>query len=67
VKALDNVRNHIKNTIAEANLTKELSDSSLDARLAQLRNQTGDVMAKQELAQLKARKAAANAQQQKTM
>jgi phage shock protein A len=67
VRALDNVRNHIKNTIAEANLTKELSDSSLDARLAALRNQTGDVVAKQELAQLKARKAAANAQQQKTM
>jgi phage shock protein A len=67
VKALDNVRNHIKNTIAEANLTKELSDSSLDSRLASLRNQTGDVMAKKELAELKARKAAANAQQQKTM
>ena len=67
VKALDNVRNHIKNTIAEANLTKELSDSSLDSRLATLRNQTGDVMAKKELAELKARKAAASAQQQKTM
>jgi len=67
VRALDNVRTHIKNTIAEANLTKELSDSSLDARLASLRNQTGDVMAKQELAQLKARKAAAQAGQQKTM
>jgi len=67
VRALDNVRSHIKNTIAEANLTKELSDSSLDSRLAALRNQTGDVMAKQELAALKARKAAANAQQQKTM
>ena len=35
--------------------------------LAALRGQTGDVMAKQELAALKARKAAANAQQQKTM
>src|SRR5437763_12107384 len=67
VKALDNVRNHIKNTIAEANLTKELSDSSLDSRLSALRGQTGDVMAKQELAALKARKAAASAQQQKTM
>src|SRR5919198_864386 len=38
VRALDNVRSHIKNTIAEANLTKELSESSLDSRLAQLRN-----------------------------
>ena len=67
VRALDNVRSHIKNTIAEANLTKELSDSSLDARLASLRNQVGDVQAKQELAALKARKQAQQASQQKTM
>ena len=43
VKALDNVRQHIKTTIAEANLGKELSESSLDSRLAALRNQTGEV------------------------
>ncbi len=68
VRALDNVRTHIKNTIAEANLGKELSDTSLDARLANLRNQVGDVQAKQELAELKARKAAQQAAQgQKTM
>ncbi len=67
VRALDNVRSHIKNVIAEANLTKELSDSSLDSRLEALRNQTGDVMAKQELAALKAKKAAAQAAPQKTM
>ncbi len=67
VRALDTVRTHIKNTIAEANLTKEISDSSLDARLANLRNQVGDVQAKQELEQLKARKAAQQAGQQKTM
>jgi phage shock protein A len=68
VKALDNVRTHIKNVIAEANLSKELSDSSLDARLAAVRNQVGDVQAKQELAALKARKAAQQASQgQKTM
>jgi phage shock protein A len=67
VRALDTVRTHIKNTIAEANLTKELSDSSLDSRLAALRNQTGDVQAKQELAALKARKAAQTGAQQKTM
>src|SRR2546423_13044888 len=67
VRALDTVRTHIKNTIAEANLTKEISDSSLDARLATLRNQTGDVQAKQELEQLKARRAAQQAGQQKTM
>jgi len=46
VKALDNVRQHIKTTIAEANLGKELSESSLDSRLAALRNQTGEVQAK---------------------
>jgi phage shock protein A len=66
VRALDNVRTHIKNTIAEANLGKELSDSSLDSRLAGLRTQVGDVQAKQELAAIKARKAAQQ-QGQKTM
>ena len=68
VKALDNVREHIKNTIAEANLGKELSESSLDSRLAALRNQAGDVQAKQQLAELKAKKAAQQAALgQKTM
>lgn len=68
VKALDNVREHIKNTIAEANLGQELSESSLDARLASLRSQAGDVQAKQQLAELKAKKAAQQAATgQKTM
>jgi phage shock protein A len=68
VKALDNVRDHIKNVIAEANLGQELSDSSLDTRLAKLRSQTGEVQAKQQLAEIKAKRAAAQAQQaQKTM
>ncbi|MGZ5476316.1 MAG: PspA/IM30 family protein [Thermoanaerobaculia bacterium] len=68
VKALDTVRAHIKNTIAEANLGKELSDSSLDSRLAALKGQVGDVQARQELANIKARKAAQQASQgQKTM
>src|SRR5919202_6440814 len=58
VKALDNVRQHIKTTIAEANLGQELSESSLDARLAALRAQTGDATARQQLAELKAKKAA---------
>jgi phage shock protein A len=66
VRALDNVRTHIKNTIAEANLGKELADSSLDSRLAGLRSQVGDVQAKQELAAINARKAAQQ-QGQKTM
>lgn len=65
VRALDTVRNHIKNTIAEANLGKELSESSLDSRLAALKNQTGDVTARAELEALKAKKAQGAAQ--KTM
>ena len=68
VKALDNVREHIKNTIAEANLGAELAGSSLDARLAALKVQAGDVQARQQLAELKAKKAAQQAAQpQKTM
>jgi len=67
VRALDTVRNHTKNQIAEANLGKELADSSLDNRLASLRNQAGDVQARSELAAIKARKAAQQAGSQKTM
>ena len=57
VKALDNVREHIKNTIAQANLGDELSSSSLDSRLAALKTQAGDVEAKQQLAELRAKRA----------
>ena len=68
VVALDKVREHIKTTIAEANLGKELADTSLDARLSALRGQVGDVQAKQQLADLKAKRAAQQASQgQKTM
>jgi len=67
VKALDNVREHIKNTVAQANLGKELSESSLDSRLQSLKLQAGDVQAKQQLAELKAKKAAAQQSAQKTM
>jgi len=68
VKALDNVRDHIKTTIAEANLGRELSESSLDARLDALRNPAGDVQAKAQLAELKAKRAAQQAAQgQKTL
>jgi phage shock protein A len=67
VRALDTVRTHIKNTIAEANLGQELSDSSLDSRLSKLRSEVGDVQAREELAAIKARKAAQQGQSQKTM
>jgi phage shock protein A len=66
VKALDNVRTHIKNTIAQANLNKELGESDLDARLKQLRMQTGEVTAKSEWERMQAARAAAKAGQ-KTM
>ena len=66
VKALDNVREHIKTTIAQANLNSELKSTDLDDRLKQLRSQSGDVTAKQQLAELKAVSAARKAGQ-KTM
>ncbi len=68
VKALDNVREHIKVTIAQANLGRELSESSLDKRLEALKSQAGEVQARQQLAELKAKRAAQQAAQgQKTM
>lgn len=63
VKALDNVRTHIKNQIAQANLNKELGETNLDTRLAQLRQSSGDVTAKSQLAELKAAAAAKKAAQ----
>jgi phage shock protein A len=66
VKALDNVRTHIKDTIAQANLGKELGESTLDARLANLRAQSGEVTARNQLDELKAKMAAKKAAQ-KTM
>ena len=68
VKALDNVREHIRTTIAEANLGRELSESSLDARLAALSSQAGEVQARAQLAEMKAKRAAQQAAQgQKTL
>ncbi len=68
VRALDNVREHIKTTVAAANLGKELSETSLDSRLAALKDKAGDVQAKQQLVELKAKRAAQQASQaQKTM
>jgi len=67
VKALDNVREHIKNTIAQANLEKEIGESSLDQRLAALRVESGQVTARQQLDQLKAAQAQKALGQKKTM
>jgi phage shock protein A len=66
VKALDTVREHIKNTVAAANLGKELQETSLDQRLAALRQKSGDVTARQQLDAMKAAAAAKKAGQ-KTM
>jgi phage shock protein A len=54
VKALDNVREHIKNLIAEADLGTELRDSDLDQRLAALRRESGVASARAQLEALKA-------------
>jgi len=58
VQALDKVRDHIKNTIAEANLGKELRDSDLDVRLQKLRQDSGTVTARAQLDELKRQRAA---------
>jgi phage shock protein A len=67
VKALDNVREHIKTTVAQANLEKEIGESSLDQRLAKLRVQSGEVTAQRQLEQLKSAAAAKALGQKKTL
>ena len=57
VRALDNVREHIKNTVAEAKLGKEIHESDLDQRLQKLRQRSGSITAKAELDKLKAARA----------
>lgn len=57
VKALEGVRDHIKTTVAEANLGQELGSSDLDTRLAKLRQSAGSVTAGDEWEKLKAARA----------
>ena len=64
VKALDNVRTHIKTRVAAANLGKELSENSLDAKLEKLKTQAGAVQAQQKFAALRQQHLAAQGQQQ---
>lgn len=61
VRALDSVRDHIKSTVAQAQLGEELRDSDLDTRLSKLRSSSGEVTAKAELERMKAARAAAQA------
>ncbi|MGR9108631.1 MAG: PspA/IM30 family protein [Gammaproteobacteria bacterium] len=68
VQALNAVRSHIKDTIAEANLGKEVRESDLDERLQRLRKQSGSISAKAKLDELKrAREASAQEASSKTM
>jgi phage shock protein A len=53
VRALDNVRDHIKNTVAEAKMGSELRDSDLDIKLARLRQSSGAITARQQLEEMK--------------
>lgn len=53
VRALDTVREHIKNTVAEAKMGSELRDSDLDVKLAKLRQSSGSITARQELEAMK--------------
>ena len=65
VKALDNVRDHIKTTVAEAKLNKELAGTSLDGQLQALRKESGSATARAELEKIKAARIARASQ--KTM
>ncbi len=64
VKALEGVREAIKNTVAQASLQTELNENDVDARLAKLRQQTGDVTAKSEWERMQQARAAKAAQAQ---
>jgi phage shock protein A len=67
VKALEGVRTHIKNTIAEAKLGRELAGDDLDAKLKALRQQSGVSTARSELDALKAARAQQAGQVKKSM
>lgn len=67
VKALDGVRDNINNLAAEAKLGAELADTSLDSRLRDLRQKSGDAGARAQLEQLKAAAAQKKSQSQRTM
>ncbi len=69
VRALDTVREHIKNTVAEAKMGSELRDSDLDVKLAKLRQSSGSITARQQLEEMKQARAgqAAAAPAGKTM
>lgn len=63
VQALDKVREHIKNTVSEAKLARELHESDLDVRLKKLQGQSGNISAQAKLDELKRQRAAQAATQ----
>jgi phage shock protein A len=63
VQALDKVREHIKNTVSEAKLARELHESDLDVRLKKLQGQSGNITAQAKLDELKRQRAAQAATQ----
>ena len=67
VRALDNVREHIKNTVAEAKMGSELRDSDLDVQLNKLRQSSGTITARQQLEEMKRAKATQAAGSSKSM
>ena len=67
VQALNSVRGYIKDTIAEANMGKEIQQSDLDTRLTQLRKQGGNISAKAKLEELKKVRAASQQASSKTL
>jgi phage shock protein A len=67
VQALDNVRTHIKNVVAQASLGEELKDADLDTRMKKLRQDSSKATAQAQLAQLKAARAAQQAAPSKQM
>ena len=58
VQALDKVREHIKNTVSEANLSREIHESDLDVRLKNLQRTSGSITAKAQLEEMKRQRAA---------
>ena len=64
---LDNVREHIKNTVAKANLGDELKESDLDTRIASLRKVGETQSAQAKLDSLKKAYAEKQAGAQKTL
>ena len=55
------IQDHLEGLSVDANLNKELGETDLDSRLKTLRNASGDVTAKQQLAEMKAASAAKRA------